>query len=454
MGSVSEHSDHLRARTAPAPLRGVFRPPGDKSISHRALILATLAAGTSEIKAILRAKDVEATATACRQLGAEIEVEGEIHRVRGTGATGLVAPKVPLDMGNSGTAMRLLAGVLAGQPFDSELIGDESLQSRPMRRIADPLTKMGAVVRTQSDGCAPISIEGGHALTGIRYDSPVASAQIKSCVLLAGLYAKGVTSVAEPSKSRDHTERMLSAFGADLPAETAVTGGTRLRAASLEVPADISSAAFFLAAGAMVPDSEILVRDVGLNPTRDGVLRALRDMGCDLRISGIRKFGSEPVGDIEVRWRAGLKGIDLPPGLVPSMIDELPVFMVVAAVARGVTRIRGAEELRFKESDRLAVMTAGLRAFGIHVDERPDGMDIEGRPGLVAGNDSPSAAAISVNAAGDHRCAMSFCVLSQALGREVRIDGAANIDTSYPGFVQDLGALGGAVAVDEEAVHG
>jgi len=447
-------NDSLVARPAPGPLRGELRPPGDKSISHRALILSTLAEGQCRIGGLLKAEDIEATAGACRQLGAGFSEDGECLQVKGVGMNGLCAPMAPLDMGNSGTAMRLLAGILAAQPFDSVLMGDESLSRRPMGRIATPLREMGAVVRTRDNGCAPLEIEGGHELRGIRYRSPVASAQIKSCVLLAGLYASGETAVIEPGLSRDHTERMLRAFGVDMTGEAKVRGGTRLEATDLTVPADISSAAFFLAAGALVPESSIRLAQVGLNPTRTGLLQAMRAMGCDIRIENRLNLGEEPAGDVEIRWRPGTQAIDLPPEKVPSMIDELPVLMTLAALAEGTTRIRGAAELRVKESDRIAVMAKGLKGLGFRVRQLADGMDIEGRPVMASpGSQRDTEEPVEVDAAGDHRCAMSLCVLAQSLGRQVRIVGAAQIDTSYPGFVTDLSSLGGLASREGEAAR-
>lgn len=452
--AMPEHPGVLLAQPAPAPLDGVLRPPGDKSISHRALILSSIAEGQSSIEGLLHARDVDATLNACRQLGAEmVSMPDGSLRVKGVGREGLEAPAVALDMGNSGTAMRLLAGVLAAQLFDSVLIGDDSLSRRPMGRITEPLSRMGAVVRTQPDGCAPLHIEGGHVLRGIRYRSPVASAQVKSCILLAGLYAEGETSVSEPAMSRDHTERMLRAFGAKIPAECAVLGGTRLRGTDLAVPADFSSAAFFLAAGALVPESSVLLERVGLNPTRAGLLDALQAMACDVRVSNRRTFGVEPVADVEVVYRAGIRGIDVSPGSVPAMIDELPMLAAVAACADGTTRIRGAAELRVKESDRIAVMCAGLRALGVEVRELPDGMEIEGSLNPAAGRGACDASPVEVDAAGDHRCAMAFAVMAQALERPLRIRGAAHIATSYPGFVNDLQALGGVVRFEEEGEH-
>ncbi|MDX1556422.1 MAG: 3-phosphoshikimate 1-carboxyvinyltransferase, partial [Xanthomonadales bacterium] len=300
--------------------------------------------------------------------------------------------------------------------------------------------------------CAPLEIEGGKSLRGIRYRSPVASAQVKSCVLLAGLHASGTTEVIEPGRSRDHTERMLPVFGVEMPAGACVTGGSRLAAAGFEVPADPSSAAFMMAAACLVPESHILLRDVGLNPTRTGFIEALEAMNADVRLTNRRRFGGEPVGDIEVRWRTGLGSVALGARSIPAIIDELPLLMAMAGLADGVTQIRGAEELRVKESDRIAVMAAGMEALGFGVRAYPDGIDIEGQP---SGNSKPGANGrrVTVDAMGDHRCAMSFCVLAQALDRPVRILGCAEIATSYPGFVDDLRLLGGQVQYQGESVN-
>lgn len=427
----------LRVEGQGEPLRGELTPPGDKSISHRALIFASLASGESSIEGLLDSADVRATAEACRQLGARISASGNLTRVEGTGGNGLRAPDSPLDMGNSGTAMRLLAGVLAAQPFESVLIGDESLTRRPMRRIVEPLARMGARIETGSTGTAPLHINGNPQLRGIDYHAPVASAQVKSCVLLAGLYASGRTCVTEPQRSRDHTERMLPLFGVPVDVPCCVTGGARLHAATVAVPSDISSAAFFLVGGAMVEDSELLLRQVGLNPTRDGILHVLQRMGADIELFDRRAYGAEEVADIRVRHRRGLRGIDVPAQWIPALIDELPAIMALAALAHGVTRIRGAEELRVKESDRIAVMARGLQELGVRVEEYHDGIDITG--GGIGGGE--------VDGAGDHRCAMSFCMLAQAAPDPVTISGASHIDTSYPEFTHHLAAVGGVVEV-------
>ena len=418
-----------------SPLRGGLTPPGDKSISHRAVILASLASGQSRIEGLLESEDVRATASACRQLGMKIHADGNALLVDGVGAEGLSAPDGPLDMGNSGTAMRLLAGVLAAQPFRSELIGDRSLSVRPMRRIVHPLSLMGGRIQTTVSGTPPLLITGNPNLMGINYASPVASAQVKSCVLLAGLYAQGETRVSEPRKSRDHTEKMLPSFGVPLLNGCAVSGGSRLAAAHVRVPGDISSAAFFMVAAAMLPDSSLTLNNVGLNETRDGIIRVMEAMGADLRLVNRRMYGEEAAGDIRIRYKGQLKGIDLPLQWIPSLIDELPVIMALAAVSNGITRIRGAEELRVKESDRISVMARGLESLGVRLTEFRDGMDIEG--GAIRGG--------SVDGAGDHRCAMSFCILGQLADADIEVNGCGNIDTSYPGFVHDLQAIGGVI---------
>jgi len=429
----------LQTQPLASALRGELTPPGDKSISHRALIFSSLARGESQIKGLLQSADVAATAAACQQLGAVIRSEGigdqQIVHVLGTGEKGLEKPALPLDMGNSGTAMRLLAGVLAAQAFDSELVGDASLNRRPMRRIIEPLSRMGARIEATSQGTAPLRISGNPRLRGIEYVLPVASAQIKSCILLAGLFASGKTCISEPGQSRDHTERMLPVFGVKLEPGCCVAGASTLSAARIEVPADISSAAFFMVAAAMVPGSQVLLRNVGVNSTRDGIIRVMQDMGADVTLINQQQFGEEPVADILVRYRSGLQGIDIPESWVPSLIDELPIIMILATSAQGITRIRGAEELRVKESDRISVMASGLQILGIRLQEFEDGIDIHG--GRLGSGE--------VDGAGDHRCAMSFCIAGQVATGPVSVAGATHIDTSYPEFAQHLQSLGGEV---------
>jgi 3-phosphoshikimate 1-carboxyvinyltransferase len=423
----------LATRPAASPLRGELTPPGDKSISHRALIFGCLAAGETRVEGLLESEDVRATAAACRQLGMQMRRENGAVVLRGTGGEGLRAPTGELDMGNSGTAMRLLAGVLAAQPFDSVLVGDESLSQRPMMRVVSPLREMGARIETAEGGKPPLRIQAVDGLVGIDYDSPVASAQVKSCLMLAGLYASGRTSIREPLTSRDHTERMLPAFGVSVGRDCAVSGGARLQGTALRVPSDISSASFFLVAAALVPGSDLLLNNVGLNQTRDGIVRVMKAMGADLEVLDARESGGETVGDIRIRYAGRLQGIDIPEERVPSMIDELPVILALAAASDGTTRLRGAAELRVKESDRLAVMARGLEILGVDLTEYEDGMDVNG--GAIGHG--------SVDGAGDHRCAMSFCVLGQVADGPVVVSGCQNIDTSYPAFAADLAGLGG-----------
>lgn len=431
----------LEAHRATGPMQGQLSPPGDKSISHRALIFAALAEGRSVIHGLLDSADVRATQSALEQLGASFTAQGDTLAVEGLGAQGLSEPKSDLDMGNSGTAMRLLAGVLAAQDFDSRLTGDASLSGRPMRRILRPLRLMGAEILASDNDTAPLEIHG-RKLQGIDYESPVASAQVKSCILLAGLYAQGVTSVTEPELSRDHTERMLRQFGVQMPAACSIDGGTGLTGTEVQVPADISSAAFSMTAACLVPGSEIRLTGVGLNPSRDGFIKALRTMGGSLEISKTGGTGFEPTGDIRVRYSGRLKAIDLPIDWIPSMVDEIPTLMVLGAMADGTTRIRGAAELRVKESDRLAVMGDGLRRLGVKVKDYADGVDITGTDKLVDE---------TLESAGDHRCAMSFAVLAMCAPSGFLIRDAAYIATSYPRFVEDMVSLGANLKMVEQA---
>lgn len=410
------------------PLRGELRVPGDKSISHRAIMFASLADGVSRVSGFLEGEDTRATARAFAQMGVRIEAPAASERiVHGVGLHGLRAPAVPVDCGNAGTGMRLLAGLLAGQKFDTTLTGDESLSRRPMRRVIEPLALMGAKIEAQPGGLPPLHIRGGLSLRGIDYTLPVASAQVKSAILLAGLYANGETRVTEPRPTRDYTERMLATFGWPLEfgaGRAKLTGGHRLRATDVAVPADFSSAAFFLVAAALVPGSELLLDAVGMNPRRTGLLQALRAMGADIRLTNASELGGEAVADLVVR-HAPLHGIDIPLELVPDMIDEFPALFVAAAAASGTTRIRGAAELRVKESDRIAVMARGLRALGIEVEEVPDGATIRG--GHIGAGE--------VDSRGDHRCAMSFAIAGLIARGPVRIGDCANVATSFPDFV-------------------
>jgi 3-phosphoshikimate 1-carboxyvinyltransferase len=416
-----------------------LRVPGDKSVSHRAIMLASLAEGTSRISGFLEGEDTRATARAFAQMGVSIEAPQASERVvHGNGLHGLRAPAEPIDCGNAGTGMRLLAGLLAGQAFDATLVGDESLSKRPMRRVIEPLTQMGACIEAAEGGLPPLRIAGGRALHGIDYALPVASAQVKSAILLAGLYAQGETHVREPHPTRDYTERMLAAFGYPLafaPGWAKLAGGHQLRATDIVVPADFSSAAFFIVAATLVPGSELLLRDVGINPRRTGLLHALRAMGADINGVNSRSVGGEPIADLLVR-HAPLHGIDVPVELVPDMIDEFPALFVAAAAASGTTRIRGAAELRVKESDRIAVMAAGLCELGARIEETADGAIIAG--GKLRGG--------AVDSAGDHRCAMSFAVAGLIAGSAVRVADCANVATSFPGFTDLANSCGFALS--------
>ena len=423
------------------PLRGEIRVPGDKSISHRCLMLAAIADGDTRATGLLEGEDVLATAAAFRAMGVRIEGPyGGEARIGGVGREGLRAPAADIDLGNSGTAMRLLAGLLAGQGFDCSLVGDESLRRRPMRRITEPLSRMGARIDTARGGTPPIRIHACGGLAPIDFAAPVASAQVKSGILLAGLYANGRTCVTEPVATRDHTERMLGAFGVAAVRDglrTCVEGGARLAATEIEVPGDISSAAFLLAAAAGRPGSDLLVRGVGVNPTRTGVLAILGRMGADIELSNRRTAGCEPVADLRVRG-AALRGVDVDPALVPLAIDEFPAIFAAAASARGVTRVSGAAELRVKESDRIAASAEALRALGVSARVADDGMEIEG--GAMSGGE--------VDSAGDHRIAMAFA--SAAVTAAVRIRDCRNVATSFPGFE----TLARSVGFDIEVVDG
>ncbi len=409
------------------PLRGTLRVPGDKSISHRAIMLAALAEGTSHIRGFLEGEDTRATARAFAQMGVRIDSPAPSERVvHGVGLHGLRAPQGDVDCGNAGTGMRLLTGLLAAQAFDCTLVGDASLSKRPMRRVIEPLARMGAHIDAQEGGLPPLRVHGAQALRGIDYTLPVASAQVKSAILLAGLYAEGETRVTEPHPTRDYTERMLSAFGWPIeftPGRATLRGGHRLVATDVDVPADFSSAAFFLVAASVVPGSELRLTRVGMNPRRTGLLQALRLMGADIREENAGEQGGEPVADLLVR-HAPLRGIEVPVELVPDMIDEFPALFIAAAAANGDTIVRGAAELRVKESDRLAAMSAGLRALGIAVDETPDGATIHG--GRLGGG--------SIDSRGDHRIAMSFSIAGLIATGVVQIDDCANVATSFPGF--------------------
>jgi 3-phosphoshikimate 1-carboxyvinyltransferase len=406
---------------------GEARVPGDKSISHRAIMLGALAEGVTRVSGFLEGEDALATLTAFRDLGVEIERPGESEvLVHGVGLRGLKAPRGPLDLGNAGTGMRLMCGLLAGQAFDSELTGDASLCSRPMGRVIDPLQLMGAKIASEEGGRPPLRISGGRQLHGIHYDLPMASAQVKSCVLLAGLYSQGVTSVTEPAPTRDHTERMLQGFGYEIGSDNGVislAGGGKLHAADIEVPADISSATFFLVAASIAPGSDLLLTHVGINPTRIGVLNILKLMGADITLKNRREVGGEPVADLHVRY-APLRGIEIPEEQVPLAIDEFPALFIAAACAQGRTVLRGAKELRVKESDRIAAMAEGLTTLGIDNEILEDGIVIEG--GTLGSG--------VIRTFHDHRIAMSFAVAALRAQGEIRVLDCDHVATSFPGF--------------------
>ena len=424
----------LTSSNANQGLSGRLRVPGDKSMSHRAVMLSSLAEGTSHITGLLEGEDVLATLAAFRAMGVNATGpdKGKLV-VEGVGMRGLVAPENDLDMGNSGTAMRLMTGILAAQTFASKLVGDESLTGRPMRRVTVPLTSMGARCATDENGCPPIHIRGVEKLEPITYTLPMASAQIKSAVLLAGLYADGQTSVTEPAPTRDHTERMLKAYGYHCETEKLndeastirLQGGGSLTATDIDIPADISSAAFFMVAASIVPGSKITLKHVCVNPTRTGIIDILKSMGADIKLLNPRAVGGEPVADIKVNY-VGLTGCEIDPKLVPLAIDEFPVICIAAACADGQTLISGAEELRHKESDRISAMVEGLRNIGVEVEERRDGMLISG--GNINGG--------TVESYHDHRIAMSFAVAGGVASGPVTINGAETVATSFPNFVE------------------
>lgn len=417
------------------PLKGEVSPPPDKSISHRAVILASLAEGRSVIKNFLAAEDPMRTLQAFRQMGVNIEFNAADNSVviDGKGLSGLTEPDGVIDCGNSGTTMRMMSGVLAGQPFSSTLTGDRYLLKRPMQRVIGPLTKMGAVIASEAGGLPPLTIKGGN-LSPIIYNSPVASAQVKSAILLAGLYCNGTTTVVEREKSRDHTERMLRAAGVHIDVrglEVSITGAGRLSPMDVTVPADFSSAAFFIVAGMLVPGSEVLVKDVGVNPTRTGLLDILIMMGADVQLQNRREISGEPVADIYVK-HSSLSGIETGGEMLLRAIDEFPILCVAAALADDKTKITGAQELRVKESDRIAAMASELTKMGVRVEELPDGIIIQGRKRL-------DAAAVSSH--GDHRIAMSMLVAGLMAEGETTVDDTECIETSFPGFMDMMDML-------------
>jgi len=425
-------------------LTGTLEVPGDKSISHRAVMLGAIAEGETAVSGFLDGDDAMATLAALRALGVVIEgpEQGRL-RIQGVGLSGLREASGALDLGNSGTSMRLLAGLLAGQPFASRLIGDRSLMRRPMQRVTEPLTRMGASIATEPDGTAPLTINPVPALEGIDYALPMPSAQVKSALLLAGLYARGDTQVTEPAVTRDHTERMLEALGADVRVagsqiRVRVTAG--LRGGPVAVPGDISSAAFFLVGASIAGAGTLTLTNVGLNPTRTGVIDILQRMGARIHVEREQTGAGEPVGTLTVE-PSRLQGIVIPPDRVPLAIDEFPAIFIAAACAEGETVLTGAEELRVKESDRIAVMADGLATLGIEAEPRPDGIRIVG--GSMHGG--------HIDAHGDHRIAMAFAMAGLIADGPIRIDGCSEVDTSFPGFVERAGGAGLRIRSETEA---
>ena len=415
-------------------LKGQLAVPGDKSISHRAVMLGSIASGNTEIHHFLQGADCLSTISCFRRMGVEIENRGNMVFVHGKGMRGLSAPSGMLDCGNSGTTMRLMSGILAAQPFSSTLTGDASIQKRPMKRIMEPLTQMGAhILSLRENGCAPLRIKPGK-LHGIHYHTPVASAQVKSAILLAGLYGDGPTKVTEPALSRNHTELMLRHFGAEIASEdvtAAVMPAKELYGAKVEVPGDISSAAYFIAAALMVPGSEVLIRNVGVNPTRDGMIRVCQAMGADLTLENVRGREAEPMADLLVR-HSSLKGVEIGGEIIPALIDELPMIAAMACAAQGTTVIKDAAELKVKESNRIRIMVENLSAMGADIRETEDGMIIEGGRPLHGA---------SVDSHLDHRIAMTFAVTALIADGVTTIKDADCVRISYPGFYQDLSRL-------------
>jgi len=414
---------------------GEITPPPDKSISHRAVMFSSIAKGKGVVRNFLRAQDTESTMEAFRALGIEIEDSGDMLVIHGKGLHGLTEAPDVIDCGNSGTTMRLLTGVLSANPFFSVLTGDDSLRSRPMKRVIKPLSLMGAHISGRDGNrLAPLAISG-RELNPISYDMPIASAQVKSSILLAGLYTKGITIVKEPARSRDHTERMLPAFGADLKTDgltVTIRGNRELSSQEIDVPGDFSSAAFFMVAAIVIPGAEVLLKNVGINPTRTGLISVLQSMGADIRIMNTRSVSGEPVADIICRGTSGLKAVTVTGDMVPSLIDEFPVLCIAAAKAEGTTMIRGAEELRVKESDRIKAMATEIAKMGVPVQEYPDGLDITGIDTLNGAE---------VNSHGDHRIAMSMAVAGLTAAGMTTIHGAHAVDISFPSFFSLIRAL-------------
>ena len=414
---------------------GLLYAPGDKSISHRAIMLASLAEGTSEVRGLLPSTDCQATLAAFQDMGVQAQWLGfDRIRIHGVGLEGLHAPDGALDMGNSGTAMRILAGILCGQRFAATLTGDASLTRRPMRRILEPLQEMGANITMSQAGTPPLRIQPSHALHGIDYPLPVASAQVKSCVLLAGLYAEGMTCVEDAVRCRDHTEKLLQAFSYPVEvrdSRVCLCGGGRLTATDIEIPGDLSSAAFFIVGTLISRSSQLTVKNVGINPTRSGVIEILRRMGARIDIRNKKNYGEEPVADLVVH-SSTLHGIEIPRDLIAGTIDEFPILFIAAACAQGTTELGGAEELRVKESDRIHTMVAGLRKLGIDAREKPDGLTITG--GKFTGGE--------VESDGDHRVAMAFAMASLVCAEVITVVNTDNVATSFPDFAKCAVQLG------------
>ncbi len=426
-------------------LNGQARVAGDKSMSHRSIMLGSLAQGVTHVTGFLEAEDALATLQAFRDMGVVIEQLGDgCVTIHGVGKNGLKAPTKPLYLGNSGTSMRLLSGLLAGQDFDCVLTGDESLSKRPMKRVTEPLAKMGAVIKTSETGTSPLYITGqASKLHGIDYTMPMASAQVKSCLLFAGMYAQGETTVTEPAPTRDHTERMLNGFGYPVSQQgnqASINAFGQLTACDIDVPSDISSAAFFLVGASIAPNSNVLLKHVGINPTRTGVIDILRLMGANIEILNEREVGGEPVADLRVT-SSQLKGIEIPEHLVPLAIDEFPVLFIAAACATGETTLTGAEELRVKESDRIQVMADGLQTLGVNAKATPDGMIIQG--GSMGGG--------VIESHGDHRIAMAFAIAGLRANAPITILDCANVNTSFPQFKAIATTLGLTLTSQEEA---
>ncbi|WP_416731656.1 3-phosphoshikimate 1-carboxyvinyltransferase [Fictibacillus sp. JL2B1089] len=415
-------------------LKGSIKVPGDKSISHRAVMFGSIAEGTTTIDGFLTGEDCLSTISCFKKLGVTIQQEGEKVTVEGKGIAGLTPPSEDLYVGNSGTTIRLMLGILANTPFESTLTGDESIAKRPMNRVTKPLKEMGAAIDGNDSGNkVPLHIKGGET-RGIHYTSPIASAQVKSAIILAGLDGEGTTSVEEPFKSRDHTERMLKAFGVEVESDeltVSVAGGQKLKGTHIEVPGDISSAAFFLVAGAIVPNSEITLKKVGLNPTRTGILDALKDMGADITFQNINETASEPFGDLVIK-SSDLKGTVIQGDLIPRLIDEIPIIALAATQAEGKTIIKDAHELRVKETDRIETVVNELKKMGADIEATEDGMIIQGKSSLRGA---------SVQSYGDHRIGMMLSVAACIAEGETTLTNSEAIAVSYPSFFEQLNVL-------------